>query len=195
MMTKRLICQYLLSLFLAIGVCGVCFVVGGSIVEALPSPGGDSGYSESIGFSEDGTPVLMRQLEDSGQFEYRDLQRNLVSRPQETHWLRQAALQHNWANLNLLGCQRLSDGLAPTTYWYPIEDEQRSPARAYFVGYDSRSRNCIGYLGLAGFREDIPPREEMFPGIRRESDGGFCFLYNSSAVSETVAAHSLGMAA
>lgn len=33
---------------------------------------------------------------------------------------------------------------------------------AYFVGYDSESKLCVGYLGTQGYRPHLPPPEEWF---------------------------------
>lgn len=46
-------------------------------------------------------------------------------------------------------------------YWYLISDGQ-SPDGSYFVGYDARTKNIIGYLGKRGHRDDVPPADERF---------------------------------
>lgn len=46
-------------------------------------------------------------------------------------------------------------------YWYLMSDGQE-PDGSYFVGYDSRSRSLIGYLGTRGYRDDVPPADERF---------------------------------
>ena len=47
------------------------------------------------------------------------------------------------------------------TCWYFIHDGQPQGA-GYFVGYDTRSKLKIGYIGRQGFRADEPPPEEQF---------------------------------
>jgi hypothetical protein len=53
------------------------------------------------------------------------------------------------------------DGREPQTFWYFIADG-REDGSAYFVGYDSQSKELIGYIGTAGFRQEPLPREEFF---------------------------------
>jgi len=59
-----------------------------------------------------------------------------------------------------LVCGFAGGGSAPT-YWYLIHDGH-SQGHAYLAGYDVRSKRGIGYLGLAGFRLDVPPLQEQF---------------------------------
>ena len=47
------------------------------------------------------------------------------------------------------------------TYWYLVHDGLEQ-GHAYFVGYDRDSKGKIGYIGLRGFRSDIPPEDEQF---------------------------------
>lgn len=54
-----------------------------------------------------------------------------------------------------------SDGKTPAKYWYLIR-EAGTTAHAYFAGFDSKTRESIGYLGTGGLRFDIPPLEEQF---------------------------------
>lgn len=55
-----------------------------------------------------------------------------------------------------------SDGRWPASYWYFLSDGRRE-GTGYFVGYDSKSKVRIGYLGTAGFRSEPLPAEELFP--------------------------------
>jgi hypothetical protein len=55
-----------------------------------------------------------------------------------------------------------ADGRSPAVYWYFVSDG-RADGSAWFVGYDSKSRMRIGYLGTAGFRAEMPPAEERIP--------------------------------
>jgi hypothetical protein len=151
-------------------------IVGASLIQALPLVETDATFTESVALTEDGTPVVMRQQEDTGEVEYLDLQGNPVPPPIETQWLRQAYLPLRWARVALEGMPRLSDGGAPATYWYMQEDPSPGTARGYLVGYDSKSKRLIGYLGLGGFYETVPAPEQMFPGIRSEPDEGFVYF-------------------
>ena len=57
---------------------------------------------------------------------------------------------------------RFSDGEKPPKLWYFIDDGARN-GHGYFVGYDSQSKLCAGFIGLHGLRPDRPPAEEWFP--------------------------------
>jgi hypothetical protein len=51
-----------------------------------------------------------------------------------------------------------ADGGTPAVFWYFLEEDG-----GYFVGYDSRSKTRVGYLGTAGFRDGMPSQAERFP--------------------------------
>lgn len=71
-----------------------------------------------------------------------------VSRtPQPLPWLKRLA--------------RLSDHRDPPAFWTFVHNGAWDGS-GYFVGYDSKSKRRIGYLGTAGFRDDLPPPEERF---------------------------------
>jgi hypothetical protein len=53
-----------------------------------------------------------------------------------------------------------SDGGWPAVYWYFICDS-RPDGAGYFVGYDSKSKVCVGCLGTAGFRTGPLPAGEQ----------------------------------
>ncbi len=55
-----------------------------------------------------------------------------------------------------------TDGQAVPAIWYFISDG-RADGKAYFVGYDFNSRECVGYLGTEGFRDEMPPEAERIP--------------------------------
>ncbi len=57
---------------------------------------------------------------------------------------------------------RFSDGRMPPNLWYFLHDGARD-GRGYFVGYDSQSKLCVGFIGRDGFRPDQPPVEQWFP--------------------------------
>jgi len=61
----------------------------------------------------------------------------------------------------------------PIVYWYLIHDGKLN-GRSYFVGYDCRSRLCVGYIGRAGFRLTKPSQDDCFPvdGSRARRGGG-----------------------
>ncbi|HTU94046.1 MAG TPA: hypothetical protein VMF69_28455 [Gemmataceae bacterium] len=55
-----------------------------------------------------------------------------------------------------------ADGRVPSGYWYFIADG-RHDGGGYFVGYDSESRACLGYLGRDGLQERPLPIEDQIP--------------------------------
>jgi len=56
---------------------------------------------------------------------------------------------------------RLADYRDPPAFWTFVHNGSRDGS-GYFVGYDSKSKLRIGYLGTAGFRDALPPPEERF---------------------------------
>lgn len=55
-----------------------------------------------------------------------------------------------------------SDDRRPPTYWYFVHDGKLDGS-GYFVGYDSRSKACAGYIGMDGARSEEPPVAEWIP--------------------------------
>ena len=53
-------------------------------------------------------------------------------------------------------------GRHPPVFWYFVHDGRRDGG-VHFVGYDAETKMPIGYIGLEGFREQLPPPEERFP--------------------------------
>ena len=172
MMTKSLVQQILLSSLVAIGAAGVCTLIGPwAGQQFLPAVGPLFEPSESLVFLKDGTPLIVRYDEDGTEQVYRDLQGRPVVPPSAEDRLFPGFLPKNWAHMNPIATVRLSDGQPPPAYWYLLEDEAGGEGAGYFVGFESRGNACIGYIGLSGFREEIPPRSEMIPAIRQGSRG------------------------
>ena len=65
--------------------------------------------------------------------------------------------------------RQFTDPRFPGVFWYFVTDAERHGS-AYFAGYDARSKECVGYLGIAGFRAGPLPPSERFPF--RGSDRG-----------------------
>lgn len=55
-----------------------------------------------------------------------------------------------------------NDGRDPPIYWYFVHTGERN-GHGHFVGYDSKLKLCVGYIGAAGFSRDEPPPEQSFP--------------------------------
>ena len=142
----------------------------------------DSG-GESLVVREDGTPLIQRWTNDG----YRNAAirtlnlRALEGREVPGHkekevesWLDGASLGMpgrsrfwlaDWLMFPLSSGQRVrrfAEGRTPCNLWYFLDDGARD-GRGYFVGYDSRSKQCVGFIGRDGLRPDLPPVEKWFP--------------------------------
>ena len=73
----------------------------------------------------------------------------------------------------------VNDGRTPPTYWYLVHDG-RTNGRAYGVGYNSLTRQIVGYFGRQGFADQRPPRDEWF-----EVAGSTGLHHASSSVATT----------
>lgn len=120
-------------------------------------------------FLPDGTPVVFYQQPGQGR-QLRDLDGNPVEEPDGVRpFLTLASLPAKAAapssEKEISWDERINsfaDGRVPRGYWYFIADGRRDGS-GYFVGYDSESRSCLGYLGLGGLRESPLPSEERIP--------------------------------
>jgi hypothetical protein len=65
--------------------------------------------------------------------------------------------------------------------WYSVTDADQHGS-AYFVGYDATSNECIGYLGIAGFRSGPLPPSERF-SVRGSDRGLNSRLHSLNAIS------------
>jgi hypothetical protein len=119
----------------------------------------------------EGTALVEQENSRHGARQYRDLDGSPVPAPQadNARWLRgtplPADLPAPTAIANVNWSKRLhsfADGRSPAGFWYFVSDG-RPEAEGYFVCYDSQSRARVGYLGTAGFRDDMPPTDERFP--------------------------------
>ncbi len=167
-MRKIVFQPLMLATVLAFGFMAVCVAVDGWIVSSYREDA--VGVGENLGFRPDGTVLIASHPDGSqGSPHFRDLQGNPVT----------LSVDDMHASLN--GCLlranppqgsdalawddrflQLADGRMPATAWYFLSDGRREGA-GYFVGYDSNSKVCIGYLGNAGFRKEPLPTEEWFP--------------------------------
>jgi hypothetical protein len=67
----------------------------------------------------------------------------------------------------------MNDERRPPNYWYLVHDD-KPRGSGYFVGYHSKTKLCVGYLGRSGYRRDAPPPEDRLPinGWRMNSNYG-----------------------
>jgi hypothetical protein len=136
---------------------------------------------ELLRFRTDGTPVI--EVYKSWQYDenstYRDLEGKPVAMSRQEAFLGNTYLPNaagweydfwdswpggfRWAE-QMVGH---NDGGQPMTYWYFVCDGQPAGS-GYFVGFNSVSRQCIGYLGRHGFQPDRPAAAERFPWPHRK---------------------------
>jgi hypothetical protein len=129
---------------------------------------GSEEMNESLFIPSDGNVLVQSTSGPGGEVRFRDLDGQACPPPANpvmynfSSWL----LAHLGVPAETPGWEQrvtaYSDGGSPHVYWYFISDA-RADGSAYFVGYDSRSKACIGYLGRAGFRKEPLPPEEYFP--------------------------------
>lgn len=130
-------------------------------------------------FLADGTAVVERVCSVNGQSiippseQYCDWQGNRLSVPNDARWVTGVPLYQGWTGHGLF-----EDWLTPdeswewrlrrfpdaqeSVAWYFICDGKRH-GKAYFVAYDLRESQRVGYIGTAGFRAEELPPEEYFP--------------------------------
>ena len=72
-----------------------------------------------------------------------------------------------------------SDQHEPPNYWYFVHDGYPE-GKGYFVGFDSKSRQCMGYIGLHGSCSRLPPMEEWFPMETAQIQGDAAFNSSNS---------------
>jgi hypothetical protein len=176
MKRKRLVQSLVLAGILAVGFTAVWGVVafwavqvGTQVVADIKPHMLMITLRAGLQFLPDGTPVVFYQQPGNGR-QLRDLNGNPVEEPDGVRpFLTLASLPAKASapssEKELSWDERINsfaDGRVPRGYWYFIADG-RHDGSGYFVGYDSESRSCLGYLGLGGLREGPPPSEERIP--------------------------------
>lgn len=124
---------------------------------------------QQLWIREDGTPLIATEgSSQPGEYSVRTLDGQEVPGGREIKRLQEISFswlgQRAWYWSDLDWSQRLSafnDGSRPPNYWYFVHDG-RLHGRGYFVGFESRSKRKLGYIGAAGFRSDPPPPEDCF---------------------------------
>ncbi len=169
-MNKGLVQRLVLAAVLAAGFLGVWGVLGLWALEVSRIALIWHAEFENLSFRLDGSPVVMH-FEGLGRRQTSDLAGNAVTLPEDdpNPWLYETHLP---ASLPLrIGSGDVSwedrvrsfeDGRTHAVHWHFVSDG-RPDGEAYFVGYDAQSKACVGYLGAAGFRPDMPATGERFP--------------------------------
>jgi hypothetical protein len=171
-----------LALVLAIGfgtVFALVVVWGASIWQSLHVT--HSSY-ENLIVREDGTPLIQRTTYDRYQqvVALRALDGSQVAPSgMANDSLTGAGLGTGRQNVHfpLPGNARIvefADPQSPPIYWYFIHDGARD-GRGYFVGYNSRNKLCVGFVGRNGFCSEEPPVEQWIPmdGAKMATRTGF----------------------
>jgi hypothetical protein len=148
--------------------------------------------NESLVVREDGTPLIEHNSYRRGYEKktFRTLRGAEVTIPDNEPWCKGAGLgrPHEWPFMFPLNADsrvvRFFDYRSDPTVWYFIHDGVRD-GHGYFVGYDSKSKNCVGYFGREGFRPDPPPKEAFFPmdGLRMANQAAGFFPLGQEANS------------
>jgi hypothetical protein len=171
-----------LAVVLALGFAAVWGVAGLYLFEigfALASEDAGNWY---LFYLADGTVLKVHGYGPLGGREYFDLDGNPVADP-ETERLQELHVTSILAELPVQGgaanwrdrLRLIADGRRPANFWYFVADG-RPDGAGYFVGYDSQSRQCIGYLGTAGFRSSPLPAAEHIPFGGKASGHETCLL-------------------
>jgi hypothetical protein len=173
MMTRHTLQRILLASVIAMGATGVWGIVGVYLVDALPIGDSEIGFGDAVTLFTDGTPLVTRYFGALDAPEYRDLKGKLVPPPLEMTNLTPVYLGRTWAPMNQIEAPQFADTQAPCGFWYFLKDESSPEDRGYFIGYDSHTKRCIGYLGIKGFQETFPSHEQMIPGLSRDKASGW----------------------
>ena len=176
-----------LALVLAIGfgtVFGFAAGWGISIWDGLQH---QEQVAESLVVRADGTPLIKRQTYDRDQYQYREIETfhalngGEVPGVKEEDLLSSASLAKphpDEPEFPLDGYFRVglfTDAQKPPNLWYFVDDGARD-GRGYFVGYQSKSKLRVGFIGRDGFCPDQPPVEQWFPmdGVKLARRTAFC---------------------
>jgi hypothetical protein len=172
MTTKGVWQRLVLGTVLAAGFAVVWSLVGLWAAEIVAYVVAERTNTEHLTFLADGTPRVASIVGPGQVRQYRDLEGNLVQAPEaddHTGWLNlrplPAALPVGPTDDGFSWDRRVrsfEDGRLPAGYWYFMCDG-RFGGTGSFVGYDSQSHACIGYLGTAGHRDGPLPAEELIP--------------------------------
>jgi hypothetical protein len=165
--------QLALATILVAGFGVVIGVVVGwstSIIESVIMTNPD--VYQYINVMHDGTPII-RQSTTYGSgiytFEYFAFDGQRIDVDKNNRYLDNVILIGSQRLAKLDGYPRYQVRIAPfydreelPNYWYFVHDGQPN-GKGYFVGYDGKSKQCIGYVGLQGSSSNLPPKELWFP--------------------------------
>jgi hypothetical protein len=158
-----------LALVLAIGFGAVYGLAAGWSITIWQGLQRQNRVYETLVVRPDGTPLILRNMfGDYQDMTLRALDGSEVPRREDDVWLAGASLavprpQRRRFPLDAgLRVEGFADRQMPPNLWYFVDDGARD-GRGYFVGYDIKSKLCLGFIGRDGFRPDQPPAEQCFP--------------------------------
>jgi hypothetical protein len=175
-MSKRyaIIQPLILATILTLGFGCVISLLGAWIVSVAAAARSQPWVSDNVYILEDGSAVIFRYTECKGawQSEYRDLSGHSVARNVAENTSPGAIVQgpddldRYHYRFPLEPQSRAASYIVRhqnhTYYWYCIHDGKRE-GDAYFVGYDAESQHLVGYIGRAGFSQQLPSEDNRFP--------------------------------
>lgn len=160
--------NFALGVLLALGAATAWALAGGVPSTLISLVTTARGFAPNLMITDDGQALVVT----SDPFGYDDAYRNLDGEPVTpdgnkpfTHNPYSAQLMSDtptfhvdwsWATQIAGFAARRFDA-----FWYLVDDPDHH-GHSYFIGYDARGRNLLGYLGSKGFRPDLPPLEERF---------------------------------
>ncbi|WP_425616395.1 hypothetical protein NA78x_000041 [Anatilimnocola sp. NA78] len=156
-----------LAAMIATGISALWFLALVTADGTLPLRPGTTG-SEQLQVLADGTPVIEKHtqnysktqvltidLEPTSVSPHHLLAPQLVFAPHDE--LIAPAVGWGWYSR----LASINDGASPANYWYLVHDGQPN-GLAYGVGYNTLTKEVIGYFGRAGFTEKMPGRDTWF---------------------------------
>jgi hypothetical protein len=159
----NLIRQLTLAFILSVGFSGFCGLIGSWASEQVRHALRRNDPYQGLVLKGDGTPIVVadRLVRDPDE-------RPKPPSPDEV-WLDTTYLAADESRLypSLFDdwhwrLRQFTDTRFPGIVWYFVSEAQEHGA-AYFAGYESKTKECIGYLGTAGFRTEPLPAGELFP--------------------------------
>jgi hypothetical protein len=172
---------FALATILAVGFGVFCALIGSWVSEQVRHATRRNDPVERLVLKADGTPAVM--------YSQQVLDPNMPLQPPrpDEEWLDTTVLAFDvhelWPFIRgdwRWRLRRFADSHFPGLVWFFVTDIQRH-GTAYFAGYDERGKQCIGYLGTAGFRADSLPVEEYFP-FQGNGRGSIFRLHSLNAV-------------
>lgn len=166
---RRAMC---LATVLAIGVGIVWAIVATTGISTYEDSFRRRQVNESLRIQSDGVPIVEWSQYEGGLSRrfYRTLDGDRADIDSNTKWNQGVVLdlpakrpRRWWEPSWQYRIASYPDNRQPLGYWFFMSDDVGRSARAgYFVGYDSETKELVGYIDQGGFRADKPPTERCF---------------------------------